>query len=96
MYCLFGNKWLNLHGGPVWKVECIEQDGHMASTDTKQGTNVIYFISIPVTIFRITYVLKHRLGSIFLYHLVLFSGILLLVDLWLDQVYRYIVMLTCV
>ena len=58
MYSLFGNKWLSLHGGPVRKVECTEQDGHMAPTDTKQGTNVIHFISIPVTIFRITYVLN--------------------------------------
>lgn len=25
MYALFGNKWLNLHGGPVWKSEQTEQ-----------------------------------------------------------------------
>ena len=57
MYSLFGNKWLNLHGGPVWKVECTEQDGHIAPTDTKQATNVIHFIS--TTIFRITYVFEY-------------------------------------
>ena len=45
MYSLFGNKRLNL---PVWKVECTEQDGHIAPTDTKQSTNVIHFISITI------------------------------------------------
>ena len=25
MYSLFGNKWLNLHSGPMWKVEGTEQ-----------------------------------------------------------------------
>ena len=48
MYSLFGNKWLNLHGGPVWKVEGTEQDGDMATTDTKRSTNVIHFISITI------------------------------------------------
>ena len=27
MYSLFGNKWLNLHGGPMWKSEQTEQGG---------------------------------------------------------------------
>ena len=36
---------LNLRGGPVWKVEGTEQDGDMATTDTKRSTNVIHFIS---------------------------------------------------
>ena len=25
MYFLFGNKWLNIHGGPRWKVKTTEQ-----------------------------------------------------------------------
>ena len=26
MYSLFGTKWLNLHSGPMWKVEDTQQD----------------------------------------------------------------------
>ena len=26
MYTLFGNKWLNLDSGPMWKVESTQQD----------------------------------------------------------------------
>ena len=48
MYSLFGNKWLNLHGGPVWKVEGTEQDGDISTTDAKRNTNVIHFISITI------------------------------------------------
>ena len=37
MYSLFGNKWLNLHGGPVWKVEFTGQEA-----DSKRAVDVCY------------------------------------------------------
>ena len=32
MYCHFGNKWLNLHGGPMWKVVTTEQGGSLSNS----------------------------------------------------------------
>ena len=37
MYSLFGNKWLNIHGGPMWKVETTEQ-GVPTSLSTSRKT----------------------------------------------------------
>ena len=47
MYYLFGNKWLSMHGGPLWKVETTEQGSVVCSdTVTKSAINVGYVIFV--------------------------------------------------
>lgn len=50
MYALFGNKWLNLHGGPVWKSEQTEQlQGEMIElqADVKHVEDVMLIHGMP-------------------------------------------------
>ncbi len=50
MYTLFGNKWLNLHSGPMWKVEGTQQDSGadvcIPLSSSRQSTAVCSSISL--------------------------------------------------
>ena len=46
MYSLFGNKWLNIHGGPMWKVETTGQ-GVPISLSTSRKTEDVSTFGIP-------------------------------------------------
>jgi hypothetical protein len=43
VYSLFGNKWLNLHSGPMWKVESTEQGGPVDFSKSRQIEKVAYY-----------------------------------------------------
>lgn len=48
MYSLFGNKWLNLHGGPIWRLDNTEQGGkddieHKASSVRNSEHGTLHF-----------------------------------------------------
>ena len=40
MYTLFGNKWLNLHSGPMWKVVETQQGGPKSLSGSRKIEDV--------------------------------------------------------
>ena len=42
MYSLFGNQWLNLHCGPMWKVEATEQGEPISVGNSRKIEDVRY------------------------------------------------------
>ena len=40
VYYLFGNRWLNLHSGPIWKVIGMEQGGSTSLSSSRRIEDV--------------------------------------------------------
>lgn len=63
MYSLFGNKWLNLYSGPMWKVEATEQ-GNPLSDDLLSSwkiENINWYLESQINslIFRLVSIYLH-------------------------------------